>query len=47
MLPTWLVSENNFGLLRFMFVGLGLALLVIFRPQGIFGDKREQAFDVR
>ena len=47
LLPTWLVSENNFGLLRFMFVGLGLALLVIFRPQGIFGDKREQAFDVR
>jgi hypothetical protein len=24
-----------------------LTLLVAFRPQGIFGDKREQAFDVR
>jgi ABC-type branched-subunit amino acid transport system permease subunit len=47
ILPTWLVNNNNFGLLRFMLVGLGLALLVIFRPQGIFGDKREQAFDVR
>ncbi len=47
LLPRWLVNENNFGLLRFMFVGLGLAALVIFRPQGIFGDKREQAFDVR
>ena len=47
ILPTWLVNENNFGLLRFMLVGLGLALLVIFRPQGIFGDKREQSFDVR
>lgn len=45
--PEWLVNNNNFGLLRFMIVGLGLALLVIFRPQGIFGDKREQAFDVR
>jgi branched-chain amino acid transport system permease protein len=45
--PGWLVTENNFGLLRFMFVGLGLATLVVFRPQGIFGDKREQAFDVR
>lgn len=47
LLPGWLVNENNFGLLRFMFVGLGLAALVVFRPQGIFGDRREQAFDVR
>jgi branched-chain amino acid transport system permease protein len=47
LLPHWLVSENNFGLWRFMITGLGLALLVIFRPQGVFGDKREQAFDVR
>ena len=47
ILPHWLVNNNNFGLLRFMIVGMGLALLVIFRPQGIFGDKREQAFDVR
>ena len=28
-------------------IGLGLAALVVFRPQGIFGDRREQAFDVR
>jgi neutral amino acid transport system permease protein len=47
LLPHWLVSENNFGLWRFMITGLGLTLLVIFRPQGVFGDKREQAFDVR
>jgi branched-chain amino acid transport system permease protein len=47
VLPKWLVTENNFGLFRFMLSGLGLALLVIFRPQGIFGDRREQAFDVR
>jgi neutral amino acid transport system permease protein len=43
----WVFNENNFGLLRWMIIGMGLALLVIFRPQGIFGDKREQAFDVR
>jgi ABC-type branched-subunit amino acid transport system permease subunit len=47
ILPKWLVTENNFGLFRFMLSGLGLALLVIFRPQGVFGDRREQAFDVR
>jgi branched-chain amino acid transport system permease protein len=45
--PKWLVNGNNFGLWRFMLTGLGLAALVVFRPQGIFGDKREQAFDVR
>ncbi len=28
-------------------IGLGLAALVVLRPQGIFGDRREQAFDVR
>jgi ABC-type branched-subunit amino acid transport system permease subunit len=27
--------------------GLALAALVVFRPQGIFGDRREQVFDVR
>lgn len=47
VLPTWLVDQNNFGFWRFMLTGLGLAALVIFRPQGIFGDRREQAFDVR
>jgi branched-chain amino acid transport system permease protein len=46
-LPTWMVQENNYSFVRFMLVGLGLALLVVFRPQGIFGDRREQAFDVR
>jgi branched-chain amino acid transport system permease protein len=46
-LPTWLVSANNYGFVRFMLVGLGLVLLVVFRPQGIFGNRKEQAFDVR
>jgi branched-chain amino acid transport system permease protein len=32
---------------KFILAGFGLALLVVFRPQGIFGDKREQVFDVR
>ena len=35
-------QRSTSALLRFMIVGMGLmALLVIFRPQGIFGDKRE------
>ena len=30
--------------MRFILVGVGLMLLVIFRPQGIFGNKKELAF---
>jgi neutral amino acid transport system permease protein len=46
-IPTWLVDSTNFGIVKYIVAGLSLALLVIFRPQGIFGDKREQVFDVR
>ena len=47
-LPDWLaVDASNFGQVKFIVAGAALALLVIFRPQGIFGDIREQAFDVR
>jgi branched-chain amino acid transport system permease protein len=34
------------GSVRFMLVGLGLALLMIFRPQGLFGNKAEMALEV-
>jgi branched-chain amino acid transport system permease protein len=30
-----------------MIVGLGLALLMIFRPQGIFGDRNEMMLEDR
>lgn len=33
------------GQIRFLLVGLVLMLLVIFRPQGIFGNKRETQFN--
>ena len=47
-LPDWLeVNATNFGQVKFIIAGSALALLVVFRPQGIFGDRREQAFDVR
>jgi branched-chain amino acid transport system permease protein len=47
-LPGWIILDgNNFGQVKFILVGVGLVLLVVFRPQGIFGDKREQVFDVR
>jgi branched-chain amino acid transport system permease protein len=33
------------GQVRFMLVGLGLMLLMIFRPQGLFGNKEEMALE--
>jgi branched-chain amino acid transport system permease protein len=38
---------NEVGQVRLVLVGLGLMLLMIFRPQGIFGDKREVAVSAR
>ena len=38
------VSTTQASTLRFVLVGLGLMLLVIYGPQGIFGDKRELTF---
>jgi neutral amino acid transport system permease protein len=35
------------GQVRFILVGIGLMLLMIFRPQGIFGDRKELALDAR
>jgi len=41
----WLpMSDTQAGTLRFVLVGVALMLLVIFRPQGILGDKREMTF---
>ncbi|QIG38512.1 branched-chain amino acid ABC transporter permease [Microbacterium sp. 4R-513] len=38
------ISDIQAGTLRFILVGVALMLLVIFRPQGILGDKREMTF---
>jgi neutral amino acid transport system permease protein len=47
IMPDWLMTRSQVGPVRFMLVGLTLMLLMIYRPQGIFGDKREIAIDVR
>jgi len=37
----------NLGAVRFVVLGLALMALMIFRPQGIFGDRKEVALDAR
>lgn len=40
-IPTSVMDPNQIGQIRFMLIGLLLVLLMIFRPQGILGDRRE------
>lgn len=47
IIPDWLIGVNQVGQIRFMLMGVGLMLLMIFRPQGIFGDKKELALDAK
>ncbi len=46
-IPNSVMDTTQVGAVRFILVGLGLMALIIFRPQGIFGDKREIALDAR
>ena len=46
-IPTSIMSTTQVGQVRFMLVGLALMLLMVFRPQGIFGDKKEIAINAR
>ena len=46
-LPSELIGPSQVGQIRFMLVGLGLVVLMVFRPQGIFGNRREIDLDVR
>jgi branched-chain amino acid transport system permease protein len=42
-----IITGIQVGEVRFMLVGLGLVLLMVFRPQGVFGDRKEIALDAR
>ena len=41
------ISGTTIGAVRLALVGLGLMLLMVFRPQGILGDRREMSIDAR
>jgi ABC-type branched-subunit amino acid transport system permease subunit len=47
LIPSSIMNDNQASLMRLIFMGLALMLLMIFRPQGIFGDRRELALDAR
>jgi ABC-type branched-subunit amino acid transport system permease subunit len=47
IIPEAIMSNQQASLLRFIIMGLALMLLMIYRPQGLFGDRRELAIDAR
>jgi ABC-type branched-subunit amino acid transport system permease subunit len=47
LIPHDIMTQEQAAVMRFIFLGLALMLLMIFRPQGIFGDRRELAIDAR
>lgn len=46
-IPTDLLTASEAGAVRFALVGLGLLLLMVYRPQGILGRKEEMVLDAR
>jgi neutral amino acid transport system permease protein len=47
IIPPGTLSSTQVGPLVFFLLGLGMVLLLIFRPQGILGNRRELMLDVR
>jgi branched-chain amino acid transport system permease protein len=47
IIPTSVLTPPEIGAVRLSLVGLGLMLLMAFRPQGIFGDRKEMLLDAR
>jgi neutral amino acid transport system permease protein len=47
IIPEWIMNNQQASLVRLIVMGLALMLLMIYRPQGIFGDRRELAIDAR
>lgn len=45
--PTTVIDTSQIDQIQFWIVGLSLALLMVFRPQGIFGSREEMALDTR
>lgn len=47
VIPSSVLTGSDVGAVRFAFVGLGLMLLMIFRPAGILGNQKELRLDVK
>ncbi len=46
-IPSSIMNINQVGVVRGILVGVALMLLMIYRPQGLIGDRKELALDAR
>ena len=46
-IPDWLMTSQQSAIIRFVLLGVIIIVLMVYRPQGIFGDRRELAIDGR
>jgi len=47
VLPAGVLDSTQVGSIVFVLLGVGIILILIFRPEGIFGDRREISLNVR
>jgi branched-chain amino acid transport system permease protein len=47
IIPSSIMSDVQAGVVPFIFLGISLMALMVFRPQGIFGDRKELEASVR
>lgn len=47
LIPTSFMDTSQVDQIKFWIVGISLALLMVYRPQGIFGSREEMALDAR
>ena len=47
IIPNSVMTDVQAGVIPFIFLGIALMVLMVFRPQGIFGDRKELEVDVR
>jgi neutral amino acid transport system permease protein len=43
----WFIASTETGAVRFVLVGVTIVLLLVFRPQGLFGDRAEARIGAR
>lgn len=47
VIPNSVMTDVQAGVIPFIFLGIALMVLMVFRPQGIFGDRKELEVDAR
>jgi branched-chain amino acid transport system permease protein len=47
IIPSSILDGSDVGAVRLAFVGLGIVLLMVYRPAGLIGNRKEMRLDVQ